>query len=162
MITEQGTVVGVERDELIVEVLRTSACQSCNARQGCGQAVLSEWGDAKAQQKKNHFRIPYRQANANVGSIVELGMEPDTISKVAVLVYLLPLAIAFMGLLLGVGMGAPEGIQLVLFLLGLLFSYVLMSRLKLNLNAKLTPKILRVFPAHDASKRIPIQPLPLV
>jgi len=145
MIKEQGTVVSVQPNAIVVEVLRSSACESCKARQGCGQAVLSEWGDAKLQQQKNHFKIPYT-LKAEVGSIVDLGMEPDLISKVAVLVYITPLIFAFTGLIVGYLAGFKEGVQLLIMLGSLTISYFLMSRYRLGENPQLVPKILRLYP----------------
>jgi sigma-E factor negative regulatory protein RseC len=150
MVKEQGTVVSVEQEEFIVEVVRTSACKSCQARQGCGQAVLSEWGDAGKQQAKNHFRVPANGYSANIGDRVELAMAPDTISRVAALVYLLPLFGGFIGLALGSFL-ENELYQLLLFVFGLLLVYGLLSRLKLERKSNLIPEIVQLYPASKGS-----------
>lgn len=149
MVKEQGTVISVENGFVIVEVLQTSACQSCSARQGCGQAVLSEWVSADRQGKKNHFKIQYQQM-VDVGSSVELGMAEDTVSKVALLVYIVPLVIAFITLYSVSQVIQSEPIQLLFFVLSLLLSYVGISQLKLNRNSVLEPKILAVYPIRKA------------
>lgn len=154
MVKEQGTVVSVEDDHLIVAVVRTSACKSCSARQGCGQAVLAEWGDSEKQQAKNHFRIPRGNYNASQGDRVELEMAPDAISRVAVLVYLLPLLGGFLGLILGMVAGAGELLQLGLFIAGLFFCYLLLSRLKFEKNQQLVPKIIHLYPVGKGSNII--------
>ncbi|TCS39804.1 SoxR reducing system RseC family protein [Reinekea marinisedimentorum] len=151
MVKEQGTVVAVEQEELIVEVVRTSACKSCQARQGCGQAVLSEWGDSSKQQAKNHFRVPAGDYKASVGDRVELAMAPDTVSKVAALVYLLPLAGGFAGLFIGQWLLESELLQLLLFAAGVLLSYGLLSRLKLEKKSHLIPQIIHLYPAGKGS-----------
>lgn len=145
MIEEQGTVVKVVETGVIVEVVRTSACQSCKARQGCGQAVLAEWGDQDKQAQKNHFHIPYDQP-AQVGDQVVLGMQHDAVSKVALLVYIVPLILGFMGLLLGSWLALAELVQLVIFIAVFLLAFVFISRLKVNKSPILVPKILRLSP----------------
>lgn len=146
MIEEQGTVVEVAEAGVIVEVVRTSACQSCKARQGCGQAVLAEWGDNEKQAQKNHFHIPYDKP-AQVGDVAVLGMEHDAVSKVAVLVYIVPLILGFAGLLFGSWLALGELLQLAIFSVLFLLSFVFISRLKVNKSPVLVPKILRLSPA---------------
>jgi sigma-E factor negative regulatory protein RseC len=148
MIEEQGTVVAVQSKVVIVEVVRTSACQSCKAKQGCGQAVLSEWGDESKQQAKNHFAIPTEQP-LKVGDSVVLGMQPDVISLVALLVYILPLMTAVGALSLGLVLGFNEAVQLLLFVFGLLSAYGVMRHFSFIQTARLTPEILRVYGARQ-------------
>jgi len=143
MIIEQGTVVAVNGNWLVVEVLRTSACGACSARQGCGQAIMSEWGDARTQQKKNHFNVP-TAGGAEVGTRVDLGMTPDTLSLVALLVYLVPLLNAFLGLTLAVWLGFPEPIQLSFLAASLGLSYLVLSRVQFEQYTRLVPQIVRL------------------
>jgi sigma-E factor negative regulatory protein RseC len=150
MIEETGTVVGVEHDGLIVEVLRTSACQSCQARNGCGQAVLAEWGESERQQKKNHFKVPY-DGTAAVGNRIDLGMEPDAVSIVALLVYIVPLIFGFAGLFLAQTLNFSEGLQLVVLIVCFALSFFYISRLKINKSPILVPKILRLYSSSKIS-----------
>ncbi|MDO7642212.1 MAG: SoxR reducing system RseC family protein [Reinekea forsetii] len=143
MIIEQGTVVAAKADWLVVEVLRTAACGSCSARQGCGQALMSEWGDAQAQQQKNHFKVP-AVLGAEVGTRVDLGMTPDTLSVVALLVYLVPLLNAFLGLSLAVWLGLSEPIQLLCLIACLGLSYLALSRIHFDKYTRLVPQIVRL------------------
>ena len=145
MIEETGTVVGVFKSEIIVEVLRTSACQSCSAKQGCGQAVLAEWGDSAKQQQKNHFKLPFK-GQANIGDLVDLGMEHDTVTKVAIIVYAIPLVFGFIGLVLGYLLQLSEVMQLFILCAFFAVSFLFMSRLNLNKSSVLEPKILRLYP----------------
>ncbi len=146
MIKEKGTVVSVSANELIVEVLRTSACQSCKARQGCGQATLAQWGEASKQQAKNHFKIPYDKQDAHEGDVVELGIAPDTVSLIAMIVYLVPLVFGFAGIAVGAVLNLNEGLQIGLFVTGLSASYWLMSRLFSKNKVTLVPVILQLYP----------------
>lgn len=146
IVTETGTVVAVEPKEIIVEVVRTSACNSCKARQGCGQAVLAEWGDSKRQYDKNHFRIPFK-GEAEIGARVELGMAHDAVVQVAALVYLLPLVASFLGLILGRQAGFSELIQLVLMALFFGVSLFVMRQMSVAKSSALVPQILQMYPA---------------
>ncbi|WP_320824571.1 SoxR reducing system RseC family protein [Reinekea sp.] len=143
MIIEQGTVVAVNGNWLVVEVLRTSACGACSARQGCGQAIMSEWGDAQTQQQKNHFSVPAARG-AEVGARVDLGMTPDTLSLVAILVYLVPLLNAFLGLTLAVWLGFSEPIQLFFLAASLGLSYLVLGRVQFDQYTRLVPQIIGV------------------
>lgn len=145
MVTEQGTVVGVAPEGVIVEVLRTSACQSCKARQGCGQAVLAEWGQADQQQQKNHFHIPTDQS-LSVGTLVDLGMSEDAVSRTALLVYVLPLLVAFAAVLLIDTFVSQELWQLVAFIAGFLVTLFGLKQLPWLSSPALVPKILRTYP----------------
>lgn len=157
MVSEQGTVVRVGQGFVIVEVLQTSACKSCSARQGCGQAVLSELGSADRQGKKNHFHIQYDQL-VEVGDVVELVMAEDVVSKVALLVYVLPLFISFL-VLYGVAQTTQsEPFQLLAFVSSLLISFFGISRLKLNKGSILEPEILAVYPRSKAADIIASSP----
>ncbi len=150
MMTEIGTVVSVADRHIIVEVLKTSACKSCQARQGCGQAVMSEWGDENTQAQKNHFKIPYTEP-IRQGDHVTLAMVSDVISKVALLIYILPLLVGFIGLVSSKFLGFSEGVQLLVFIISLLLSYVAIGQLKFEKQALLEPKIVKVSTPGKAS-----------
>ena len=143
MIIEQGTVVAISGEWLVVEVLRTSACGACSARQGCGQAIMSQLGDAQTQQQKNHFSVPLAHG-AEVGARVDLGMTPDTLSLVALLVYLVPLLNAFLGLSLAAWLGFSEVTQLLFLLASLGLSYLVLSRVQFDQYTRLVPQIVRL------------------
>lgn len=153
LIQETGQVVRMEGANAIVAVVRTSACQSCKARQGCGQAVLAEWGSAEHQQTKNHFRIAV-ETPLNPGDLVDLGMPEDTVSRVAALVYLLPLLSAFLMLALSSTFGLSEGLQLLFMVPGFVFGLLLARRLSQRNVSVLTPQILRTYPSSQASETI--------
>lgn len=111
LIKEHGTVVQVGSGRVVVAVVQTSACQTCKAKQGCGQAALSDWGNADHQAAKNHFAIPY-EGNLRVGDGVTLGIEEDTLSLAAVWMYIWPLAAAFVGLVIANALTLSEPMQL--------------------------------------------------
>jgi len=148
MISEQGKVVAIGDQEVVVEVLKTSACQSCKAKQGCGQAVLSQWGDSEKQQRKNHFKIPYQDIDqVHVGDVVELAMAHDTVTKVALVVYMVPLLFAFAGLYGALKIGFNEGLQLLVMGMAFLLSFLILGQLNVSKSTVLLPKIIRLYRA---------------
>ncbi len=116
VVEERGQVIEVNTTGAIVAVVQTSACQSCNARQGCGQAVLSEWGSTDRQDAKNHFFIDSTLNQSDQvlrpGDMVRLGIPEDALSRAAVWMYLWPLLPAFLALWAGTRLGIPEPLQL--------------------------------------------------
>ena len=117
MVEERGQVINVNASGSVVSVVQTSACQSCKARQGCGQAVLSEWGSADRQDAKNHFFIDTANILASralrPGDVVRLGIPEDALSRAAVWMYLWPLLPAFLALWVATRLSLPEPVQLV-------------------------------------------------
>lgn len=143
MVKEQGTVVRMEDGRAIVAVVQTSACQSCKAKQGCGQAVLSEWGEADQQEAKNHFSIPYHGTLAP-GDHVTLGIQEDTLALAAVWIYLWPLIGAFAALLVAGNLGWPEPLQLLLALVGGGLAFNVTRRRFRRVEPRWIPEILSV------------------
>ena len=96
MIEETGQVVAVEDGADWVETVRVSGCQSCSANKGCGHAVMdrSQAGSRARIRALNSFTVSEGQA-------VVLGLPEGALMKGAIIVYLLPLALLFIGALLG-------------------------------------------------------------
>jgi len=86
MITESGKVVAVTGEHAWVQTIRTSACQSCAARNGCGQKVLASATGGRA----NQVRV-FNSVNACVGEEVTLGIDESALLGASLLVYALPL-----------------------------------------------------------------------
>ena len=89
MIVEQGTVVEIEDNRLWVETVQKSACDSCGARSGCGQRVLSRLSG-------NRMRIPVLLPNSDasayaVGQLVTIGIDDHVVVRASLMVYLWPL-----------------------------------------------------------------------
>ncbi|MHA7881448.1 MAG: SoxR reducing system RseC family protein [Saccharospirillum sp.] len=117
MIYEAGQIIASDPDTVRVAVVRTSACQACQARHGCGQAVLSQIADGDRQQAKNHFTIPY-SGQARAGDWAQLAIAEDRLTRAAFWVYLWPLLVAFTALLVASRLGFNEPVQLLLTLAG--------------------------------------------
>lgn len=86
MITETGKVVAVDGDKAWVQTIRTSACQDCSARTGCGQRALASVSGGRANQV-----LVNNRSGARVGEEVVLGIDEQSLLRASVMVYGLPL-----------------------------------------------------------------------
>lgn len=107
MFTETGRVVAVEPDSLWVEVIQTSACQSCQARKGCGQAALAKVFSARRQHVRAVLAAGDSAGRYAVNDRVEISIADSTILRGVGLVYVLPLLMLVGGALLGQHWFAP-------------------------------------------------------
>jgi sigma-E factor negative regulatory protein RseC len=121
MIEETGRVVALEQGAVWVETVRVSACQSCSANKGCGHAVLDRHrGGSRARIRAlNDLPLAVDQA-------VVLGLPEGALMKSAVMVYLVPLLLLFIGALVGDAVTGPAGSGAVIGgVSGLLFGFLL-------------------------------------
>lgn len=96
MITESGKVIAVTGEHAWVQTIRASACQSCAARNGCGQKMLATATGGRA----NQVRV-VNSADARVGEEVTLGIDETALLGASLLVYALPLALMVMASIVG-------------------------------------------------------------
>lgn len=96
MITETGKVVALKGDQVWVQTIRTSACQSCSARSGCGQKVLAAASGGRANQI-----LVTNSINARVGDEVTIGIDEQALLGASLLVYALPLFLMVVASILG-------------------------------------------------------------
>lgn len=95
MITESGRVMAVEQDCLWVETIQRSTCQSCSAEKGCGQGLVSRWGNSSS-----FLRVLLEGRDPQdyqLHQSVTIGIPEDVVATGSMLVYLTPL----LGLLAG-------------------------------------------------------------
>ncbi|ODS23014.1 transcriptional regulator [Candidatus Endobugula sertula] len=97
MLKETGRIVAMESDALWVETIQQSTCNSCVAKQGCGQSLLSKVGI-----KSTYIRVLLfgkDRQDYKVGQLVTIGIPNDVVVKSSLFVYLVPLLlmIAFSG-----------------------------------------------------------------
>ena len=91
MLTEFGRIVAVEPEQVWVETIRSSACESCRAKSVCGQKVLAQWQQNQETQAQKNY-VPVRtNLIVSEGDEVEIGIPEDSFIKGALLLYLLPL-----------------------------------------------------------------------
>lgn len=96
MIAETGNVVAVDDGHAWIQTIRTKACQSCAARNGCGQKLLASATGGRA----NQVRV-VNSVNARVGEEVTLGIDENALLGASLLVYALPLLLLVVGSVLG-------------------------------------------------------------
>lgn len=100
MITETGKVVAVCDDKVWVQTIRTSACQQCAARHGCGQKALASVTGGRANQV-----LVTNSVGARVGDEVMIGIPEQALLGASFLAYALPLLGLVVGSLAGHAMG---------------------------------------------------------
>ncbi|MCG8672261.1 MAG: SoxR reducing system RseC family protein [Pseudomonadales bacterium] len=148
MIEETGRVVAVEEGSVWVESIRQTACQSCSARQGCGQSALAKLG----QQHKNHVRA-INAFNLNVGDNVVIGVPEDVVMKGTLVAYMMPLI--FM-LVASVAADSVDAGDLWVTLSGLIglaigFALVRLHFLRIRKDKRYQPVVLRLSDGSDVS-----------
>lgn len=92
MIEERGRVVSVEPGAAWVETIRRSTCGSCQARAGCGQALLERLGSGG---RRGFLRV-ISDHRVQVGDEVVIGLPEDAVLKASALMYVLPLLMLFL------------------------------------------------------------------
>ncbi|TVP89969.1 MAG: transcriptional regulator [Pseudomonadaceae bacterium] len=115
MIEEQGRVVSVEPGAVWVETVRQSTCGSCQARNGCGSALLQKVGIGN---RLGFIRVT-TERSLQVGDQIAIGVPEQAVVMSSLLMYLLPLALLFASGLLVQAMGLPEPVVILGALLGL-------------------------------------------
>lgn len=99
MFKETGRITKVENDHVWVETVRSSSCESCSAKNACGQRVLNQLHPGRCHK----IRVPlgdYQQIPSE-GDIVGLILPEAELVKGALTLYLLPLALLLLGAVLG-------------------------------------------------------------
>lgn len=105
MIEERARVLSVEQGAAWVETIRRSACDTCQARNGCGQSVLQRLG---LGARHGFIRVLSRGADCRVGDEVLIGIPEHAVVQGSALVYLAPLVALFAGSLAAQASGAAE------------------------------------------------------
>ncbi|GGE68324.1 sigma-E factor regulatory protein RseC [Streptosporangium jomthongense] len=140
MITETGKVVAVTGEHAWVQTIRASACQSCSARNGCGQKVLATATGGRA----NQVRV-FNSVNARVGEDVTLGIDESALLGASLQVYALPLVLMVMASMAGHHLSGGSDLMAMAGAAGGLASGFLLSRKLQCRNAgRYEPRLLRV------------------
>lgn len=92
MIETQATVIRAEGEAAYVQARNTSSCGACSSGSGCGAKTLVEIFGGPARE----FRA-LNQAGAKPGDNVVVGLEDGALLKGSFTVYLVPLALLFLG-----------------------------------------------------------------
>lgn len=140
MITESGKIVAVTGEYAWVQTIRASACQSCSARNGCGQKVLASATGGRA----NQVRV-FNSANARVGEEVTLGIDERALLGASLLVYALPLLLMVAASMVGQHLSSGSDFAAMLgAAIGLALGFVLSRQLQRRKAGSYEPRLLRV------------------
>lgn len=149
MITETGKVVAVTDEHAWVQTIRASACQSCSARNGCGQKVLASATGGRA----NQVRV-FNAVGAQVGEEVTLGIDENALLSASLLVYAVPLLLMVLASMIGHQLSAGNDIAAMLgAFMGLAAGFLVSRQLQHRNTNSYEPRLLRV-------NRIPVGVVP--
>lgn len=123
---ETAWVVAVSDNEVEVETTRRSTCGACSLKSGCGQGLLNSLGEGKRQRMR--LSLP-EDMNLQPGDEVQLGIRPDALLRMSLMVYILPLGGLFAGIFGATFAGLPETGALVVGLLGLVAGFLVTRRI---------------------------------
>jgi sigma-E factor negative regulatory protein RseC len=95
MLSENGVVVAVEKDQVWVETIRSSACETCRAKSVCGQKVMTDFQSERKQKESSQAQKSHVPVRTNlimqIGDQVEIGIPEAAFIKGALLLYFLPI-----------------------------------------------------------------------
>ena len=140
MITETGKVVALKGDQVWVQTIRTSACQSCGARNGCGQKVLAAASGGRANQI-----LVANTVGAAVGDEVTIGIDEQALLGASLLVYAVPLMLMVVASVLGHQLsGGQDGVAMLGAVAGLTLGFFGAGKLQRGGRRDYEPRLVRV------------------
>lgn len=140
MITETGTVVALKGNYAWVRTIRSTACQSCSVKQGCGQRVLAAATGGRASQV-----LVENNVQADVGDDVTIGIDEKALLGASLLVYALPLVLMVVGSIVGHRLsGEQDPAAITGAVAGLVSGFVLSRKVQSKGGGRYEPKLLRV------------------
>lgn len=147
MITEVGRVIARNGDNVWVQTIRQSACNSCSARQGCGQRVLASVSGGKANQVLVH-----NQLGANVGDEVTLAIGESALLGASILAYAVPLLLFVVGTVVGHQlMPETDSGSIMGGVMGLILGFGASRLLQARHGSDYAPKMLKIHPSSQQS-----------
>jgi len=117
MILEQAMVLSVEPESVLLQARQRSACDSCRAQSGCGQAVL---GRLLGQEQSVRASLPLgMNGKVRAGDLVTVAVPAHSVVLGSLFLYLVPVVGLLAGALGASGLGLSEGVTAVSALTGL-------------------------------------------
>ena len=104
MIEEQALVIAIERDQALLEIMRSKPCGLCGQTRGCG---ISIWGRLLGH-RNNVFRVS-NQINVQAGDSVIVGVDEKALLLSSLTAYGIPLLLLLVGALLVGAIAPPSG-----------------------------------------------------
>lgn len=148
MIEQQGRVISVQPGEAWVETMRSSACNACNMKAGCGQGGLAKlgWGQSTSTLKvKSNVTV-------QLGDAVIFAIDEHLLLKSALWFYLFPLLGFFFAAIVTGQMGLHEPFVIIAGLLGFWIAWLWMrSHRYRNDDPAQYPVIIRVIGSSDTA-----------
>jgi sigma-E factor negative regulatory protein RseC len=92
MIEEQAIVVGVERDQALLEIIRSKPCGLCGQTRGCGVSI---WG--RLLGHRNSVLRVANHINAQAGDSVIVGVDEKALLASSLTAYGVPLLFLLVG-----------------------------------------------------------------
>lgn len=140
MIHEHGQVIARVGDDIWVQTIRQSACQSCSARQGCGQKVLAGATSGRA----NQVRVA-NTLGARVGDTVTLELDEAMLLRASALVYGMPLMFTVVAAVAAqTWIAASDGVAMVGAGVGMAFGFWLSWRVQKRQGHLYQPRLANV------------------
>ncbi|MES9938994.1 MAG: SoxR reducing system RseC family protein [Candidatus Thiodiazotropha sp. 6PLUC2] len=118
MLEEQGRVVEVVGEKILVETEARSGCSHCSSS-NCTTAVVARLFGVQ----RNRLKLA-NTMQAKAGDQVVIGVPGRLIARASVLAYLVPLVFMLAATLLGSAIGIDDGMQTLFALAGLLVGLV--------------------------------------
>ncbi|WEJ63517.1 SoxR reducing system RseC family protein [Thiomicrorhabdus lithotrophica] len=126
VLREQGVVVAIDGDEVLVETKRSTGCSGCSSESGCGTSALAQLFTGT---KKAPIRVK-KSLECQVGDSVELTLDESRLLQHSFMAYGLPLiglfilAISFSKVALNVLLWTPGQADLAAILGGIVGLYL--------------------------------------
>ena len=96
MIRTRAVVIRLEGRDALVESAQGGGCGNCDSENGCGSGKLAQFFCSEPRR----FRVR-NDANAQVGTLVEVTLADGVLLRSALLMYILPLVLLVLGAVLG-------------------------------------------------------------
>jgi sigma-E factor negative regulatory protein RseC len=118
MISERAKIVDVADQHIWVQTIRQSTCGSCQAKPGCGQALLAKFGAEVGLLKV--VITPEQSRTLIIGDYVDIGIGESALVRSSLLAYCLPLLGLLAASISADAIGLPEYLVIVCALMGLI------------------------------------------
>lgn len=96
MMQTRAVIIRLEGADALVESTQGGGCGSCDSENGCGSGKLSQLFCSEPRR----FRVR-NEANAQVGTLVQVNLPEGVLLQSALLMYILPLVLLMAGALAG-------------------------------------------------------------
>jgi len=147
VITETGKVVALSGDSVWVQTIRTSACESCSARAGCGQRALAKVSGGRANQI-----LVANTVAARVGDEVVIGIDEQSLLTASLAVYGAPLLLMVLASIAGYRwLGGTDAAAIGGALAGLGAGFWWVRRWQRRGGDKYQPRLIRVNGTHSVT-----------